>query len=285
MGGLGNQMFQYAVLRALEKDPNKSVYLDLKYLNEHAVSTEKYVARGYELDIFKNLRAEIFTESMSKKAFSRAFFRRKLRQIKGSKVIRFHQPENQFVEFPDAKNLYIEGYYQSEKYFKHIRPELLHDFTFPDLDEKNEILRKKILEENAVSIHVRRGDYLNLAFALEYHGILSIDYYKKALELLDNKAQEKLTYYIFSDEPEAIKEHFSFLDNYQVVSGNKEKDSWKDIALMKDCKHHITANSSFSWWGAWLSERNGTNISPSNWFNNHVPFNIHDFVPDSWHII
>ncbi len=285
IGGLGNQMFEYAVLRALEKDPEKNVFLDLKYLNTHAISTDKYVARGYELSIFKNLRAEIFTESLSKKVFSRAFIRRNLRKLKGFKITMFQQPENQFVKIPEVENIYMEGYFQSEKYFKHIRPALLNDFIFPCLDNKNEALKQQMLQENSVSIHVRRGDYLSLPCALEYHGILSIDYYTRAIQLLNNTVSDQLTYYIFSDDTDAAKEYFAFLPNYHIVNGNKGTASWKDIALMNVCKHHITANSSFSWWGAWLAQREGVNISPANWFSSHVPFNIHDFVPDSWHII
>lgn len=282
---MGNQMFQYATARALESRKSENVILDFFFLNSNTLSSETFTAREFELGIFTKLRAEALTDFRRKLMSSQSFFYRKMRRLIGFKVVYVQQKENEFVAIPYSKDIYLDGYFQSEKYFKHIREELLSDFAFPLLDESNQKLKDKMLKENSVSIHVRRGDYVSVKKSLDYHGVLSLQYYKKALEVLNSKSGEEKTYYIFSDDPQFIKDNFGFLPQYEFVEGNRGKDSWKDMALMQACKHHIVANSSFSWWGAWLSDRRGVTIAPSDWLNSHVSFDIHDFIPNEWEIV
>lgn len=102
---------------------------------------------------------------------------------------------------------------------------------------------------------------------------------------MEEEAKEQLSFFIFSDDPEYASKSLSFLPNMQIVDWNLGKNSWKDMALMLACKHHIIANSSFSWWGAWLSERNGITYAPVKWFNNESQYNINNIIPSDWVII
>ena len=110
-------------------------------------------------------------------------------------------------------------------------------------------------------------------------------YYIESIKRLEKETKEPLSFYLFSDNPEYVKENFSFLPDMQVIDWNTGKDSWKDMALMQACRHHIIANSSFSWWGAWLSERDGISFAPMQWFGDTVKYNINDIVPSDWIIV
>lgn len=284
-GGLGNQMFQYAVIRALEID-KKKVYLDLSLLEKHNVSNSHFTAREYELNIFSNLRAKVLSRYNKEVFFSRALYFRIIRKLMGGNFQLIKQRGHGIEKIPKSDHLYLEGYFQSEKYFQSIRSNLINDFTFPQLDEINGNIQHRILKENSVSVHIRHGDYLKPEVQ-STHGVLTIDYYKRAIDRLQKVLGDNvLSFYIFSDDIEYVKQNFSFLKNYYIVDINNGNNSWKDMCLMKSCKHHIVANSSFSWWGAWLSEQNGVTIAPSEWFNtNNVKFDILDFIPFDWHII
>ncbi|MDU1889293.1 MAG: alpha-1,2-fucosyltransferase [Dysgonomonas sp.] len=285
-GGLGNQMFQYAVARALEKKTDKNIYLDLDFLQQNNISTDSFTARDFELNIFPNLRAKEIKKLPREILLSQRIRYKIVRNYLKPVLKVVEQYGCEFIELPVSRKysvIYLSGYFQSEKYFSSIRKDLISDFRFPLLDVKNEELKLKILDENSVSIHVRRGDYLKKC-SVNVHGVLDLEYYKKAIEYLKEK-ETSLTFYIFSDDIEYVKNNFNFLSNIKIVDINAGKDSWKDMALMQSCKHHIVANSSFSWWGAWLSERGGINIAPSKWYSEYVNYNIFDFIPNEWEII
>ena len=137
---------------------------------------------------------------------------------------------------------------------------------------------------NAVSIHLRRGDYLKSEKVLSIHGVLSFSYYQKALHLLELTSND-LELFIFSEDIEWAKTKFKGYKAH-FFDYNRGVNSWKDMALMTYCKHHIIANSSFSWWGAWLSKNSGIIFAPAAWFNpSNVTFNIQDFIPNNWTIL
>lgn len=284
-GGLGNQMFQYAVVRATETNKGKKVYLDTSLLDENSVSTATFTARNYELNIFSEIRAKILSEKHKEMLFSNKWLARLERKLLNIRPIAISQTENEFVKIPDIKDIVLTGYFQTEKYFKDIRNDLLNDFQFPKLDQENSDLKAKILSEESVSIHVRRGDYLK-AVINDYHGVLSLDYYLKAIERLESEFGTNLAYYLFSDDIEYVEKSFGFLKNKIIIDQNIGNNCWKDMHLMGSCKHHVIANSSFSWWGAWLSERKGLTLAPSRWFNNvKANFNIQDYISENWLII
>ena len=177
---------------------------------------------------------------------------------------------------------YFSGYWQTEKYFLPIEDKIRLAFKF-DLKKVNDRTNSLLLEmkpQNAVSIHIRRGDYeydLNAKEVLG--GICDMEFYKKSIHYICEKNKDPF-FYIFSDDCEWVMEHFSFLLNSSIVDWNKKADSWQDMMLMSQCKHNIIANSSFSWWGAWLnSNPQKIVIAPSKWFNN---FDALDIVPESW---
>ena len=287
-GGLGNQMFQYAAAKGISKT-NQHIYLDHQFLEKNDTDTGDFTARKYELQVFKNLKAYKANPRQLKLFRSSGFYYKFLRFFFKTAVIR--QIENEYVSFPQASgktvNLYLDGYFQSEKYFKHLRKLLMKEFAFPPLDTVNEQLRNKIINApNAVSLHIRRGDYLKSPIIYDVHGLIPLSYYYKALNILRSKHPD-LSLFIFSDDSNWAQANLNVPDTETYfVTGNQSGNSWKDMALMSCCKHHVIANSSFSWWGAWLSQNNGDVFAPSNWFNAvNVRFNINDFIPDNWYII
>jgi len=288
MGGLGNQMFQYAAARSLSF--KRKVYLDKSFLDEHKVSSTDFTARDYELDKFKNIQARngikncitFFTDFRFPFNILRYFFARYAILIK--------QVENEFIDLASCKNytlIYLDGYFQSEKYFSHIRKQLLKEFEFPQLDTENTAIRNKIIRsENTVSLHIRRGDYNSSEIIHNIHGVLPLTYYHQAITALTLK-YGKLSIYIFSDDMKWAKEHLLINDQeVHYVDLNHKKKHWQDMALMSACKHHIIANSSFSWWGAWLADTGGDTFAPLKWFNSDATkFEINDFIPQNWTIV
>jgi len=189
---------------------------------------------------------------------------------------------------PDSvkKNLLLVGNFQSESYFKNFRQQLLYDYEFPSLDAANQELKKRIeATPNSVSIHVRRGDYLSSSNRKIFTSV-NINYYLEAIDILKKQLQQNnLNAFVFTDDTDWVKNHFPKDNELTItyVSGNTSKNSWKDMALMIACKHHIIANSSFSWWGAWLSANTGISIAPKHWYlPNSYAFDINDIIPKNW---
>jgi hypothetical protein len=277
-GGLGNQMFQYAI--ALNY--SNTVYLDFCFLETNNISNNQFTKRDFELSIFPNLVYKKFTKFHSKIAFSNNIIYRILRKLFFIKFKYVKQIENEFVTIEKSKHMYIDGFFQSEKYFILKSKEIIDVFHFPELDKKNNEVKKKILQQtNSVCLHIRRGDYLK-PDVKKYHGILPKDYYTNAVNLITEKHLDA-HFFVFSDDENYAKEQYGHLINFTIIQGNS-KNSWKDMALMSVCKHHIIANSSFSWWGAWLSTtRNSIKIVPKKWFNSEVAtFDIDIIKPLDW---
>lgn len=278
-GGLGNQMFQYAIARSLSS--KNTVYLDLSFLKNNNTSSVHFTKRDFELGIFP-VSYKISLDKEREAFFSKSFKNRILRKFLYGNLTHITQSENEIVNIPPSKNIYLDGYFQSEKYFAHIRDILLADFTFPDLDAENKIVQKKInTTENTVSIHLRRGDYLK-PDVQKYHGSLPSEYYLEAINFLEENF-ENCSFFVFSDDISYCKEIFKNIKNIEYIDHNHGNNSWKDMYLMTQCRHHIIANSSFSWWGAWLGQKDGKTIAPKNWFNKEVAnFDIQDIIPQKW---
>lgn len=176
-------------------------------------------------------------------------------------------------------NCYLFGYWQSDLYFKNIREEILQSFHFPKFKEnsQNEKVSRRLKDCRSVSVHIRRGDYLKVAATL-----CSISYYEKAITLMKEKVNPEL-FVIFSDDIAWCKEHFGNLigaSETLYVDWNKGKESFRDMQLMSLCQHNIIANSSFSWWGAWLNQNpNKIVMCPSRW----MPHGTQpDVLPSDW---
>lgn len=284
-GGLGNQMFQYACCRNMLNNKS-SVYIDLSFIQTHTNSSGNFTARKYELLIFENAKVRLLNVFTRRLFLDTRYRYSIIRKLLGLKVEFVRQIENEFVGIKKEKNMYLDGYFQSEIYFKDIRNIILQDFRFPFLDDRNEAIRVLISNaENPVCLHFRRGDYLKPG-NYNYHGCLPMAYYINSVDRLKLK-YKNLHFFVFSDDNSVIDE-LKWLDdnNITYVLHNRDRDCWKDMCLMSYCKHHIIANSSFSWWGAWLSERRGDKFAPKNWFNpQSVKFDINHIVPNNWQIV
>ena len=192
---------------------------------------------------------------------------------------RFCFDENLFNRVPDWAC--IQGYFQSEKYFKHIRDELLLDYTFQDyiLNPCKEMMSQ--FDEPPISLHVRRTDYTTNP----NHTAIPLKYYESALEEVPTTYDScTLPVLVFSDDPEWCKEQELFKDDrFMIAEGNS---GYVDMCLMTMCSYHIIANSSFSWWGAWLSDSKKV-IAPSGWFaeSNNQLLDTKDLIPEDWEIV
>ena len=202
-------------------------------------------------------------------------FLRFLRKQCSTTLLNFdHQINGLFFRAPD--NTYLMGYWQSERYFRDNRDLLLKEFTVDVQTEGiNAETTYQISRTCSVAIHIRRGDYVGT----RYHGLCSPEYYERGMETMARTIGSP-HFFVFSDEPEWVRENFSTAYPFTVVGHNDPDEPVPDLALMKLCKHQIIANSTFSWWGAWLNENpRKVVISPKRWFSDLPSDSI---IPDEW---
>jgi hypothetical protein len=283
-GGLGNQMFQFATAFALAKQMKTKVGIDLSEINKKEGKID-FTYRNFQLEQVFNIDNFDIIPTLSYNFIIGTHLIDKVKRvfIKGSF---FYEKDLTFdpLIFDIKKNAYIEGYFQSEKYFITYENDIRKQFSFKQRPNiKTELLSEQIKRKNAIAIHVRRGDYVNNKAINLVHGACSLDYYKKALTLFD-LTQHQL--YFFSDDINWVKEKFNFIDlnTSTFVDWNNGENAWQDMHLMSKCKHFIIANSSFSWWGAWLSiYKDKKVIAPKQWFNDQFKNNqTKDLIPTSW---
>lgn len=281
LGGLGNQMFQYAFGRAISKKLNSPLILDTAWFYNIPKSD---TPRTFDLNSYKIRGSLIRSDQESPFLIHKTGYLQKIiSKLSKKNLMNFPQYiVEKKIEFSKiSSNLkektYFDGYWQSPLYFEEIREILLDEFTPVDIKGSDEELANEIELKNAVSIHIRRGDYVNNEYAKSRHLVCDHGYYERAIKHISNLEKE-IKFYFFSDDPEWVKKEFSNL-NMEVIEGNHDRP-WMDIYLMTKCKHHIIANSSFSWWGAWLSQRDGITIAPKSWFTDGNTMD--DLIPDSW---
>lgn len=264
-------MFQYAFGRALALQHRTSLFLDLAWFDNIMDGTK----REFALECFPQLQNGHGPWRPCPETHRKAITYRPLWYkiteklgLKARRYIREKTPmQYQPVSFPLLA--YFEGYWQDEEYFsahaKHIR----EDFTFPLLPAPALAVAKEIEKyPNAISLHIRRGDYASNPAVQTVHGLCSPQYYQKAIMHLKKSAEELATLkiFIFSDDPAWVRENFDTCGvPSHIIDLHTENDAFHDMHLMSLCTHHVIANSSFSWWGAWLGEK-GTVIAPQRWF-------------------
>lgn len=290
-GGLGNQMFQYAFGRAISEKHRIPFTIDCTIL-ENLSQKVDYTLRDFELDIFQLKVNNAHKEQLIKYKPS-VLYKINYRLNKLLKLPVFLTSnvvtEKQFNlkldnELLSSKDLYFSGYWQSEAYFKSIDSIIRSDFTFkPRLNNKNLKLKNKIDASNSVSIHIRRGDYVNNPSAFKTHGVCSVEYYNKSIEEIKQRIKDPV-FFIFSDDFEWVRENKFEISNYELVDWNHGKESYIDMQMMSYCKHNIIANSSFSWWGAWLNNNSDkVVIAPKQWFADDVKnANSEKLIPKQW---
>lgn len=288
MGGLGNQMFQYAAGRRLAHQHNTQLKLDISFLKNRYVGCTH---RVYELKYFK-IRNSIATNIEVAKCTGigpSLWLKILLKFRRVADLITIHPnvySERHFHFDPEVltapDNVYLDGYWQSEKYFEEIENILRKDFSFHSpLVGKNIELSKLIKRTDSVSLHVRRGDYVADTNMMAYHGICDAEYYARCVEEIHSAIKAPF-FFVFSDDSTWVKENVRLPSPMIVVDHNSPDRGGEDLRLMSLCRHNIIANSTFSWWGAWLN-RNPEKIviAPEKWFNN-TSINTKDLIPDEW---
>lgn len=286
IGGLGNQMFQYAAGRSIAIKRRCELKVDASDFSRYCLH------QGFELEKIFNCQINLATNKDLVNILG----------FQGYQNIRAHisRPslswlrvkefivEPHFEYWPELssspENSYIRGYWQSEKYFLDVANELRSDFTFKNpMTAVNLELAKKIEAENSVSLHIRRGDYVQNPKASAVHGTCTLDYYSEAMQLMIGEVGMPHIF-IFSDDIDWVKGNLIIPSPHTFVYQNIGADSYRDMQLMSLCKHNIIANSSFSWWGAWLNAHsNKVVISPKKWFKNGN--DIKDLIPSQWRSI
>jgi hypothetical protein len=268
-GGMGNQMFQYAVGRQLSVKNRCPLYLDCsELLNTDTRNT----IRHFALDVFHLSHQQVppVRNGWMGKICDRF-----------SRVRVINEPDFSFHPWvlQSKGKLQLNGYWQNQNYFNNIAATIRQDFTIRhEPDERIKGLLRQINETASVSLHIRRGDYVHNSATNQFHGVCPEGYYRQAIASLKEKCIAP-HFYIFSDDIEWAKTNFLIYDPHTFVSGNTGEKSVEDLRLMAACRHNIIANSSFSWWAGWLN----TNpqkivIAPKQWFRT-VPT---DIVPETW---
>ena len=271
LGGLGNQMFQYAFWCSLcSRHPENRHYIDLTYLNtDHAHN-------GYELDRIFAVGKDIELP-LSYKEWIQKLPVGQVEDVQEQGASFFQQVADTICPVR-----FFTGYWQTELYFKGIEKDIRTAFRFREqlLSEKTRKMAEEIRKHPSVSIHIRRQDYLLPNSVHLYGNICTSKYYEVALEMLrEQLSSDELYIYLFSDDPEWVKETVQY-ENSQVNDWNHKEDSWQDMYLISVCRYHIVANSSFSWWGAWLDGRKDKIvIAPGVWLNTRL---APDILPETW---
>ena len=252
MGGLGNYMFQIATAYAVSLRDKKKLVCET-----YDIQSPQKPLTNYTGNIFSKIE---FTNDLIP-------------------YIPYGEGPFSFREIPQVEgNLRLYGYFQSEKYFETYRQEIIELFEFGQETQQKIITKyKEVLEKKPTSIHVRRGEYVWLN---DFHQNQDLDYYRNAIDIVGNDTD----FLIFSDDISWCEENFEFVKNKTFVSGNED---FEELFLMTQCANNIIANSSFSWWGAWLNtNENKKVIAPHKWFgksNSHIE--TKDLYCEKWIVI
>lgn len=277
-GGLGNQMFQYALGRVLSIKNKTELKLDTSFFGFKNIPK-----RSYDLDVF-NITASIATKKdipTVYRLFNSKFSNRLIASFR--KIIRNKGKEKYFAfdtsVLSIGSNAYLDGYWQSPKYFKEYKDQIRKDFTLKNKPDQNiQVLVEEISKVNSVCIHVRRGDYVGN----KNHEVIGVDYYKKGLEQI-SKLKTIEMIYVFSDDIEWCKSNLKFeFPTIFVDDSSRGIKGEGHMFLMSKCHNFIIANSSFSWWAAWLSDNpDKIVICPKQWFGD-ASIDTSDLIPPEW---
>lgn len=278
-GGLGNQMFQYALGRRLAIKFNVPLKLDISWFGMNQLRTFKLLNFNISADIASvedttlakghqcNKNLHIIFEQL-KPYYRRSWVRQQRLQFDPN-------------VFKVSKTIYLEGYWQSERYFKDIDHILHKDFTLKSISSsQNQAMAFSIYQADSISLHVRRGDYVSNPQTSNVHGICSLNYYENAIATVSQVVRDP-HFFIFSDDIEWVKQNLKMRYPATYIVHNGAEKDFEDLHLMSLCKHHIIANSTFSWWGAWLcTNPDKIVVAPQKWFN--TSDDSSDIVPASW---
>ena len=272
-GQLGNQMFKYSALRGIAENNNQDFMIPPSYLKFEKYSLPYKIATRYLIPRNKQNHFLFDCFEMISVQKKNIGYLESDHQVKERY---FHFDENIFNSKLDDYD--ISGFFQTEKYFKNVEDIIRSDFKFKK--SINSKAKKLISKFNSpISIHVRRGDYITNP----NHEALNLKYYEESINLFESDD----TFIVFSDDPDWCKEQNLFIDRkFNFASDLTNNFDYLDMCLMSKCNKHIIANSTFSWWGAWLSGSNDV-IAPSKWFKNskYSKYNTKDLYPPEWQTV
>lgn len=287
-GGLGNQLFQYAAGKSLALHHGVPFKLDTYYYTLHPYRTVAIDKFKTEYTLAQKQEVAAFVGSTK---VERYFHKKTLYRYCSSA---FAQPYYHFYEgfFDLPNNIYLSGYWQSERYFQPFASVMREQLVPQEsMSSENVALKQQMMNSPSVSIHIRHGDYQAKAYS-GFFAIQEVSYYQKAIQVMRERI-ENPAFFVFSDDIPWSRQVFADLEATFIDHNHGEQAYW-DLVLMSNCKHHIIANSSFSWWGAWLNPRaDKIVIAPQRWFvTNHYTgrnpvyptreYNLKDQLPDGW---
>jgi hypothetical protein len=285
IGGLGNQMFQYATGRALALARELSLRLDVSGFEGYGLHQGFELQRvfGCAAPLASDVELRVVLGWRATPLVRRILARPELAALRGHALV----VEPYFHYWPGIRNVpatvYLQGYWQSERYFAEVTDAIRADFTFRQpLSAANAAVAEKIGEGGtAVSLHVRRGDYVSNPRTNAAHGLCTLDYYRAAVRYVAERVDAP-QFFIFSDDISWAQENLGIDYPCHYIGHNQGLESYNDMRLMSLCHHHIIANSSFSWWGAWLNPREDKIVvAPARWFANGGRC-LDDLYPSGW---
>lgn len=284
-GGLGNQMFQYAIGRAIALRHATTLRFDLQEIaadNARAFGLPVWRIVGDPASRVDVLRMRVLDQVSRKLRPSAPYYRHPL------VIEREFTFDSNLLEA--KRDCWLFGHWQSEKYFEAVEAQVRADFTpAREIDTTTRAVEREILAcgNRSVFLHIRRSDYVNWAPNLLAHGSCSIEYYLRAADLIAQQVCDP-RFFAFSDDPEWVRDNLRLPYHTTIVSHNKPGDAFhvgsehEDLWLMSRCRHAVLANSSFSWWGAWLNnERERIVIAPRRWFGT-LEHDTRDLIPAGW---
>ncbi len=289
-GGLGNQMQQYAMYRKLlQSGADKDIKLDIAWFDEKEQSGV-LAKRKLELEYFQNLPIPVCSDEERNRFITDNKFMKAVHKLFPGENKRFVESEMYHPEIYGLRDKYIEGYFACQKYYDDISDELQKLFIFPEhidreLHIKNVEIMNEMEQRDSVSIHIRRGDYLDPENASLFGNISTDEYYESAMNYFRAK-YPKVHFYIFTNDPDYARQKYN-TDEYTVVDHNTGKYSLLDIQLMSHCRGNICANSTFSFWGARLNKRRDKEMVRTFKMRNNQPCDpakMHDYWP-GWILI
>lgn len=273
IGGLGNQMFQYAAARVLSLQKNQPLLLDVSAFAAYPLH------QGFELEQRFSCPSNFATENDIRSVLGWQSSERVRRIISNPCMTPLKKKafllEPHFHYWSGIKDspdhCYLSGYWQSERYFSDYAAQIRADFSFKlSLNVQNTAVAEQIQRSNAISLHVRRGDYASNAKTTAWHGLCSLEYYQNAIACIAKQVSQP-HFYVFSDDMDWVRQRLNINFPHHYIDHNRGADSYNDMRLMSLCQHHILANSSFSWWGAWLNANpKKIVIAPKKWFAQNI---------------
>jgi len=280
-GGIGNQLFQFALALALKKsNPEKKVRIDMTFYKyqDTEITKRKLYLKAFAIDEFEiheNTKLNLFFK-----------IKNRLVSLRKKNIVTEKTKSYDSDIFHIKDPVYLSGYFQSYKYFENVNEVLRQQLVLnSDLTDKSNLYKQIIFSKPiSISIHIRRGDYLT-KYATTYN-LLTIDYYQKAIATVKSKLGNlPVCVFIFSDDLDWCKENM-LLNDETVFIENTNTPDYEDLLLMSYCSHNIIANSSYSWWSAWLNTNsNKIIVAPSQWYKQQEPDFINSIYPSTWNVL